>query len=733
MTDEVLVVGNTTLDKRFADNPFVTGPPNIRFYAGVPLSDIAGFRVGTLCIIDYEPRELTKEQKQVLTDLAQVVVGEMKLRVATQETLKDKANSLNESERRFLLAFEDAPVGMAFITPEGKRFKVNQALADFLGYTVEELTNSDMQSTNADQAALEQSMKLRQQVIDGEITTFRNERRYRHKDGHIVWGEVTGILSRNEAGEPEYFVAHTVDITERKAAQARSERLTTAINQLDESVVLFDEDDRVVVANEMWKELNKKIADYTIPGTRFEDHLRAGIKRGLFPESAGREKEWLSERMGRHHNPTGPFVVARQDSRWIRIHEQKLPDGGTILIISDISELKQSEEAYKNSESQLHEVLNNSPIGVAIVTHSRDNQKPAGERLFVNKALARMFGAQSTDELINADISKSWVDHNRLLEAEEIMKPSKNLINFEAKRRRLNGDEWWVSMNSRPIVFNGIHCTMNWHSDITERKEAEAALHKSHYELEKRVHARTIDLEKARNEAEIANVLKSQLITTMNHELRTPLTSIVGSLRLLSSGTMGPIPENAKDLLNVATRNSDQLAILVNDILDIERLHSGIIEIEMHPLNLTVMVEQAVKLNAGYGEEYGVIFVTKDLTDEINISGDETRLLQVMANLLSNAAKFSPTGETVTISIDKSENIARVSVSDNGRGIPEELRKTIFDKFVRGDNIDARNTGGAGLGLNITKAIIEQHGGTIGFNTEVGVGSTFFFTLPILE
>jgi len=158
--------------------------------------------------------------------------------VAVDITERKRAEAaLRESEERFRFAFENAPIGVALITPEGNRFKVNKALADFLGYSVEELTDTTMKSTAADLDDLDKSLRLRQRVLDGEITTYRNERRYRHKQGHVVWGEVSGSLFRNEDGEPEHFIAHTIDITERKRAEeklrhvARHDELTGLPNR----------------------------------------------------------------------------------------------------------------------------------------------------------------------------------------------------------------------------------------------------------------------------------------------------------------------------------------------------------------------------------------------------------------------------------------------------------------------------------------------------------------------
>ena len=225
--------------------------------------------------------------------------------------------------------------------------------------------------------------------------------------------------------------------------------------------------------------------------------------------------------------------------------------------------------------------------------------------------------------------------------------------------------------------------------------------------------------------------MKSEFISTVSHELRTPLTSIKGSLGLVVNGTLGALPEEAKDMVDIAHNNTDRLINLVNDILEMETLDSGKLEFDIQPLDLSSLVTEAVATNKGYAKEYGVKFVLADLAPEVMVRGDGNRLTQVVTNLLSNAAKFSPKGGKVEISVASHDGMARVSVSDHGSGIPEEYREHIFERFIHVDSSDTRQVGGTGLGLSITKSIVEKHGGAIGFDSEVGVGSTFFFTLPV--
>jgi len=277
------------------------------------------------------------------------------------------------------------------------------------------------------------------------------------------------------------------------------------------------------------------------------------------------------------------------------------------------------------------------------------------------------------------------------------------------------------------------HMATDLQENIKQREIAENELKIFNTGLEKRVEERTAELKTARDEAEAASLLKSQLVTTMSHELRTPLTSIVGSLGMLSKNNVRDDPDVFSNLLDVARRNSQQLSKLVDDILDVDKLEAGTIGLQMERLDLSELVSGAVELNAGYAIELDVTINMANSPPNVMILGDQMRLTQVMANLLSNAAKFSPKGGNITVSLSQNGELATVNVSDEGPGIPTEIRDSVFEKFVRGENIDTRTQGGTGLGLSISKSLIEQHGGTIGFYSEKDGRTTFFFTLPTLD
>ena len=224
--------------------------------------------------------------------------------------------------------------------------------------------------------------------------------------------------------------------------------------------------------------------------------------------------------------------------------------------------------------------------------------------------------------------------------------------------------------------------------------------------------------------------MKNEFVSTVSHELRTPLTSIKGALDLIRGGVSGDLPDKLSSMIDIAYTNTDRLVRLINDILDIEKIESGNMEFRFQPTEIGPLLEQAVQANMAYGVEFEVRFVLEDVP-EATVNGDPDRLTQVLTNLLSNAAKFSPAGAEVAITAARRNGTVRLSVRDRGPGVPEEHRDRLFEKFTQADSSDARQKGGTGLGLSISKAIVEKHGGTIGFTTALGEGSTFFVDLPV--
>ena len=279
-------------------------------------------------------------------------------------------------------------------------------------------------------------------------------------------------------------------------------------------------------------------------------------------------------------------------------------------------------------------------------------------------------------------------------------------ITVEILNYKQDGEIFWNELSLNPIFSNdgSLKYYVGIQNDITDRKRIEA--------------------------------MKKEFISTVSHELRTPLTSIHGSLGLINDMYEENLDSEEKELLSVAYRNSERLKFLVDDILDTEKLEAG--EMRFYPEyhKLSDVVQQSTLLNAAYGEKYGVEFVIADDLPDIYIRVDKQRIVQVFANLLSNAAKFSKTSKQVDISaqiLDLGSNIVRISIQDYGNGVSKEFQKQIFEKFAQQDSSDVRTLQGTGLGLYITKKIVKAHDGEIDFETKAGEGTVFYIDLPCYD
>ncbi len=230
-----------------------------------------------------------------------------------------------------------------------------------------------------------------------------------------------------------------------------------------------------------------------------------------------------------------------------------------------------------------------------------------------------------------------------------------------------------------------------------------------------------------------AERLKSEFVSTVSHELRTPLTSIHGSLGLLVSGAAGTVSKQCSALLDIAHKNTGRLVRLIDDILDVEKLDAGKMAFDMKPYQVDELLGQALEANNAYADKFAVKLRCTATVPGAEISIDADRFAQVMANLISNAVKYSPEGSEVDISAHSMGGYIRFSVTDCGPGIPLHFRDRLFHHFTQADSSDTRQKGGTGLGLSISKSIVERMGGTIGFMTEENQGTTFYFELKLLS
>jgi signal transduction histidine kinase len=222
--------------------------------------------------------------------------------------------------------------------------------------------------------------------------------------------------------------------------------------------------------------------------------------------------------------------------------------------------------------------------------------------------------------------------------------------------------------------------------------------------------------------------MKNEFLGMVSHELRTPLTAIQAEAGLVASGALGPLPEPMQRMLDIAAENSDRLTRLVNDVLDLERMHAGRIELELIKCHASVLIQQAAHAAGALAKDAGVNIETTSA--DAKFFADPDRIVQTLINLVANAVKFSPSGSTVAVGIEKTESGLWFNVSDHGRGIPSDEIPLIFDRFHQVQRGDSRDQGGIGQGLSISQWIVEQHEGRLWVESVLGQGSTFLFELP---
>ena len=355
---------------------------------------------------------------------------------------------------------------------------------------------------------------------------------------------------------------------------------------------------------------------------------------------------------------------------------------------------KRNEQYLRESERRYRELIDGSARGIYIC---RDNRI-----LFTNRAFAEMFGFSSPEEACKSGTLEQLLGrgHSKVLQDQLKLSDehSSETLRSELCLKPNNQDEVWFENMSRTILWGGKPAIEGSLIDISDRKLVEQ--------------------------------LKSEFVSIVSHELRTPLTSMVGSLGLIRSGALGELPKKVEPLVTIAHTNTERLVALVNDILDIEKIELGHMDFRMERIEVVALATQALSENAFFGANYGVEFALDTDLKQGHITGDRDRLLQVLANLLSNAAKFSPQGETVTLHVTSGDETIRFAVADRGPGIPQAMQQEIFKKFNQGDTSDSRTKTGTGLGLSICKAIVEHHGDQLRVESEVGKGSTFYFELP---
>ena len=481
------------------------------------------------------------------------------------------------------------------------------------------------------------------------------------------------------------------------AARSTFDLLRETMDNVSQGVAVFDSQQRLVVWNARYVELRGvDPANIRVNMPMSEVVERAALITMHLPEGPRDAKD-----VTREVDRSLPFEseATRADGMVLLVRGRPIDSGDYIVTYTDITALKQSELAYRDQATRLTATLDNVVDAIITINES-------GSIESWSKGAERLFG-YAADEVLRRNVRMLMPEPHhsahdgyirRYIETGEqrIMGARR-----EVEGRHKDGRIVQVDLGISEMRLGSRRMFIGVVRDISARLEVER--------------------------------LKAGFVSTVSHELRTPLTSISGSLGLLAGGVAGQLPAKATRLIEIARLNSDRLVRLINDILDLEKAESGRLDLRLETLSLKQIVRHAIDLNRAFAHGFGATIELDAGSCDANVFVDHDRLIQVLTNLLSNAAKFSPRGGTIFVAIGTGNDSVRVSIRDQGPGMPEEFRRRIFQKFAQADSSDSRAKGGTGLGLSIAKTIVERLGGSIGFDSEPGKGATFHVNLPIRQ
>lgn len=665
------------------------------------------------------------------------------LAMATDITERKRSvDETRESEARFRSIFERAGIGIVLADAEGRFLMTNPVMQRFLGYTAEELQGMRFtEITHPEDVDIDWS--LFQELLSGTRDVYQIEKRYLTKAGHIVWGRLTGSLVRDASGGYANAIGMVEDITARKELEEERSRLTAVLEATPDFVGTADADGRVKSLNRAAREmvgigLDEEVHSYRIadlhPPRALTEILGVGIPTAI------REGVW-----------TGETAVLTRDGREIRVSQVILAHrdaSGRVAFLStvlrDLSERIRREEdegflleassvltASLEEEEIVEEICrllatrradfsivhrldgNGQHHRPASAAHRRAAEQPLVEELAKYGSVGGRAGVSAvletgSPELV-VEVTGAWLSAVATSDA------------HLALLRRLDvRSEIAVAIRAHGRTIGAI--TLGRTGESASFTETDLALVE---ELASRI---AVAIENCRLyvESREATRTRDEVLRIVAHDLRNPLSTI----SLATGSVLRLLPESMsteRRQLQIVERSVQLSNRLIQDLLDVARMQAGRLTIEAGPIAARELAAEAVELHRDQASAAS-IELTAELPGELpRLFADHDRLLQVFANLIGNALKFTPEGGRITVRARLEDGAVRYSVRDTGPGISEEDQKHLFDPFWQ-----ARpGMMGAGLGLALARGIVEAHGGTMEVRSRMGEGSTFSFTIPL--
>jgi len=612
----------------------------------------------------------------------------------TERKQVEEALQLSEAKYRALV---ENTADLIFMVGEKEEImSINPAATRMLGKTVEQVLGKSLFDVYPKEIATMFSENVRAVLrtgknrnIDEKITFAGNE----------LWINTRLEPLLDDRGKVYAVTGVARDITQRKqmeeAVRNSERKYRTLFEKIPQGIYQTSLEGKLVTANP---------AIVRLLGYDSEKELLAlNVERDLYVNSEDR-KTWMERIRTRGEIRNAELVLKCKDGEELTVLDNAhvvRDERGAIQYyegtLTDLTERKRMEEELSRSSQFLGSVIENAYVWLDVL----DNEQNV---LVWNKAAETMSG-YSREEVLGHDKVWEWLYPDREYRKKitetvtDVLQSGRTDVDTETRIKRKDGQTKTISWNERALTDQDGKAigTIAIGHDITERKQVER--------------------------------LKDEFVSVVSHELRTPLTSIRASLGLLTSGVFGTLPEKGERILDIAVTNTDRLVRLINDILDSERLASGKTPMEKKQCSTAQLVRQASDVMKPMAEKAGISLSVESQDAELWVDPD--RIVQALTNLISNAIKFSPKGGTIWVTAERKENQMLFKVQDEGRGIPPDKLGLLFARFQQLDSSDAREKGGSGLGLSISRSIIEQHNGKIWVDSSVGKGSTFLITIPL--
>jgi PAS domain S-box-containing protein len=599
-----------------------------------------------------------------------------------------------EAEQRFETAFARAAAGMALAGIDGRCQRANRAFCELTGYRPQELYGLTFaELTHPDD--LEQTLEEDARLLAGEVDGYELEKRYLRKGGEPAWVSVAVGLLRDDDGEPLHYIVNAQDISLRKRMEDDLARALHGAEVDRDLMCAIDAEGRIVRQEGRWEEVLGWQPD-ALRGHELVEFLhpddRAATVREL-SDLGDSVSGWRTFR-SRLRSGNGSWT-------WLFWSAIAQPGGAAACVLREANDRVATEKAL----DLRGEMIANMDEGVCLVTI--DNQRivfanPSMEQM-LGYGPGEMVGRRAVEVMRPDDLTPEELIERQ--EAEDLLH-AEGRCTYEGRRLRRDGTSIWCRTTT--TTFEHPRYGTVWvavQQDVTE---------------ERRVREAAAELEQA----------KSQFLGSVSHELRTPLTSILGYAALLREDTAGVV-EGAGDYIEVIERNAGRQLRLVEDLLSIASIQAGEFEVKRERVELAEVVRIGVGAMQPAAKEAD-LELALECSESAEVCGDPDRLDQVLANLLSNAIKFTPRGGRVEVRLQRLEDEALLTVSDDGPGIPPAERAQLFDRLFRGDDVQRQRISGAGLGLAIARSIVEAHNGRIEARAEDGGGARFEVGLPLL-